>query len=334
MSTDRSSRHASSGSELHKEVERRTHLHWDWDAYRYFVVLARCGVMRRAAEALGVSVPTLSRRIEQLERELGLCLFQRKPHGIVLTQAGLQVLEDCEHISDAFGVLEQRMKGGVTAMMDHVNMSVDSMLARLLLTALPPFLAANAGITVNLTTHSRSCRDMGDADLTFGFVRPERGRSRIRRLSDLTMSMAVSSACGEARRSTLPIWAFSSGIWLGRQQSSTGATVLCVSHLEDVANLVRGGFGAAMLPDYLINSDAGFARFDLPGVESGTRVLPVWMSMLETAARSSAVRSVASICSEAIQSRMPFATTGEYPPAYSSGADGVSVEPGQEGRHA
>ncbi|MFC0577280.1 LysR family transcriptional regulator [Paraburkholderia solisilvae] len=316
------------------DAERRTHLHWDWDAYRYFVVLARCGVMRRAAEELAVSVATLSRRIEQLESALGLCLFQRKPHGIVLTQAGRQILENCEHISDAFEVLEQSMKGGATAVMDHVDVSVDSMLARLLLPALPPFLAANAGITVNLTTCCTNRQDTGDADLTFGFMRPERGRRRIRRLADLTMSMAVPAACREAERSALPIWTFSNGVWLGRQQSSAGATALRISHLEDVASLVRDGFGGAMLPDYLIDSHTDLARFDPPGMAVSTLILPVWMSLDETASRSSAVRSVASICSDMIQSRIPFVSIGEYSSDHLPQAGDAPLEPGQEGRHA
>jgi DNA-binding transcriptional LysR family regulator len=312
------------------EPERRTHLHWDWDAYRYFVVLARCGVMRRAAEELAVSVATLSRRIEQLEGELDLCLFLRKPQGITLTQAGRQVLENCEHISDAFGVLERCMKGGVAAVMDHVNLSVHSMLARLLLPALPPFLAATAGITVNVTTCGADRQDTGDAELTFGFMRPERGRRRIRRIADLRMSMAVSRACQEGERAALPIWTFSNGVWLGRQESSTGATALSISHLEDVANLVGNGFGAAMLPDYLINSQAGLTRFEPPDAAAGTLVLPVWMSVLETASRSSAVRSVASICSDVIQSHMPLASMGESTPDDSSDAGN---NPCPEDRH-
>lgn len=282
---------------------RLGHLQWDWDAYRHFVVLARCGVMRRAAQTLGVSVATLSRRIEQLEGVLGLCLFQRRPHGIELTMAGRQVLANCEHISDAFGLLEQSMKDGGTVM-DHVNLSVDSMLARLLLPALPPFLAAHAGITVHLTTFCANRQETtGEADLTFGFTRPDRGRRRIRRLAELTMSMAVSAARRE--RDELPAWSFRDGIWYGRQISGSGSTELCITHLEDVANLVRNGFGAAMLPDYMIGAPAsGLARLDRAGT-TGEPVLPVWMSLLETASRSSAVRALAAICSEVIQAHLP-----------------------------
>ncbi|WGS48843.1 LysR family transcriptional regulator [Paraburkholderia sp. D15] len=310
-----------------REVARRNHLHWDWDAYRYFVVLARCGVMRRAADELGVSVATLSRRIEQLEGELGLCLFQRKPHGLTLTEAGRQVLENCEHISDAFGVLEKRVTGGDAAVMDHVNLAVDSMLCRLLLHALPPFLADNAGITVNLRSFCTHRQEEDDADLTFGFERPERGRRKIRRLADLTMSMAMSNACRDDARASLPVWVFEAGVWQGRQDSGTGSAELTISHLEDVTHLVRNGFGAAMLPDYMIDQQSSLVRFEPPGAAAGALTLPVWMSIPESASRSNAVRSVASICIEAIQARLPLLSHQPFslsPPLHAGARHGAT----------
>jgi DNA-binding transcriptional LysR family regulator len=189
--------------------------------------------------------------------------------------------------------------------MDHVNLAVDSMLARLLLPALPPFLAANAGITLSVATFCARQRDIGEADLSFGFTRPERGRRRIRRLAELTMSMAASSACREGERSVLPVWSFRDGVWLGRQVSGTGSTELHITHLEDVATLVRDGFGTAMLPDYMIGGYSGLVRFDSSNDEARQSVLPVWMSLLETSSRSSAVRAVAAICCDVIQANLP-----------------------------
>ena len=49
---------------------------------RYFLEIARTGNMSRAAEALHVSQPTLSKQIKELELELGRKLFrpgQRRP---------------------------------------------------------------------------------------------------------------------------------------------------------------------------------------------------------------------------------------------------------------
>jgi LysR family transcriptional regulator, transcription activator of glutamate synthase operon len=69
----------------------------DSDQLRAFVVLARDKRFTVAAKRLGTSQPTLSRRVQQLERELGARLVVRGPGGVVLTGAGTRFLPQAEH---------------------------------------------------------------------------------------------------------------------------------------------------------------------------------------------------------------------------------------------
>ena len=55
----------------------------------YFLAIAREENFTRAAEQLHVTQPTLSRQIAQLEEELGVTLFVRSNHNIVLTEDGM-----------------------------------------------------------------------------------------------------------------------------------------------------------------------------------------------------------------------------------------------------
>ena len=55
----------------------------------YFLMGAREENITRAAQLLHVTQPTLSRQLMQLEEELGVKLFHRSNHSIVLTDAGI-----------------------------------------------------------------------------------------------------------------------------------------------------------------------------------------------------------------------------------------------------
>ncbi|MCK2244185.1 MULTISPECIES: LysR family transcriptional regulator [unclassified Crossiella] len=59
---------------------------------RYAVALAEHQHFGRAAAALGIAQPPLSKQIGDLERELGARLFNRTPHGVFPTAAGTAFL--------------------------------------------------------------------------------------------------------------------------------------------------------------------------------------------------------------------------------------------------
>lgn len=58
------------------------------NALRVFAVAARLGNFQRAAEVLHISHGAVSQRIKQLEADLGVVLFDRKPRGVALTAKG------------------------------------------------------------------------------------------------------------------------------------------------------------------------------------------------------------------------------------------------------
>ncbi len=55
---------------------------------RYVVAASKCGSFRRAGLSLGVEQSAISRRIRDLEDELGASLFNRHSGGVILTHAG------------------------------------------------------------------------------------------------------------------------------------------------------------------------------------------------------------------------------------------------------
>jgi DNA-binding transcriptional LysR family regulator len=64
---------------------------------RSFLYLARAGSMTAAADELGMSQPTMSDHIEQLERGFEERLFVRGPMGVDLTASGAALRQSIEH---------------------------------------------------------------------------------------------------------------------------------------------------------------------------------------------------------------------------------------------
>lgn len=74
---------------------------------RYFLAVAREGTYGRAAQALHVAQPALSRQIRKLELELGVDLFVRHPHGVTLTSAGHDLTERFERVLEEVSAIER-----------------------------------------------------------------------------------------------------------------------------------------------------------------------------------------------------------------------------------
>ena len=76
---------------------------FDWDDLRLLIGIADAGSMTGAASHLGVSQPTLGRRLKALEGRLGASLFDRLPNCLELTAFGSQVrCRNTESYSDRY----------------------------------------------------------------------------------------------------------------------------------------------------------------------------------------------------------------------------------------
>ncbi len=87
---------------------------------RYFMAVAEEMNFTRAAEKLAIAQPPLSRQIKDLEEELGVPLFIRKPHALQLTEEGqvfrqyaARILDLAEHSASEVREIHQGLHGTI-----------------------------------------------------------------------------------------------------------------------------------------------------------------------------------------------------------------------------
>lgn len=87
---------------------------------RYFLTVAREGSITGAADFLHVTQPTLSRQLQDLEKELGKKLFIRSRHSIILTDEGILLRKRAEEIvammdklESEFNSMEETISGDI-----------------------------------------------------------------------------------------------------------------------------------------------------------------------------------------------------------------------------
>ncbi|WP_428956972.1 LysR family transcriptional regulator [Streptomyces sp. cg35] len=64
----------------------------------YFLAIVEHGGFSKAAAALHVAQPSLSQAMANLEADLGVCLFHRMGRGVVLSEAGAELLEPSRRV--------------------------------------------------------------------------------------------------------------------------------------------------------------------------------------------------------------------------------------------
>lgn len=81
------------------QPSRNPRLHFDLTTVQLFIAVADLGSITRGAERLHLAPAAASRRVLELEAQLGVALFERLPHGMALTEAGRALLAHARGIT-------------------------------------------------------------------------------------------------------------------------------------------------------------------------------------------------------------------------------------------
>jgi DNA-binding transcriptional LysR family regulator len=277
------------------------HESMDWDDVRVFLAVARQGSMRAAGRALGLSQPTIARRLAAFEASFaGPSLFDRLPEGLRLSAAGELVVPAAESVEDAALTLERRRAAASPVLSGTVRISTGECAAGFLARCLSqPTLSGSTGATLpsGITLELVEARQTAnlarrEADMALRHEPPDSG--------DFYISKAGTFACAAYRRrgADAAAWVtytdeqahYAPARWVQRQVEATGTPVALrassmLMHLE----AIRAGTGRGVLPCYVGDGHPLLERLTPPIPEIAAEY---WIIVHRDLRRAACVRAV------------------------------------------
>ena len=238
-----------------------------WDELRVFLAVARAGSASAAAQALGLSQPTVSRRMAALAHDLGLELLRKGARGFELTAAGRRLRADAERVERevlsalrALDRLDARPTGAVRLTApEGIGIAV-------IAPRLAAFRREHPGIDLVLAAESPVVNlSRREADLALRFVRPRQRELVMRRLASVPFAPHASLRYlrghpREAGEGLVPgdelvalhesLAGSPEAVWL-RANAPTHRVGVRVQSTLALRYALLAGAGVGLLPDYL-----------------------------------------------------------------------------------
>jgi DNA-binding transcriptional LysR family regulator len=143
--------------DIHKRMKRSELPRLDWDDMQCFLAISRLGTLSAAALDMGVTQPTMGRRLERLHERVGAPLLMRTPTGFVLTVAGEMVLAHVQRMDDEALAVARTLTGGDDRLQGEVRIAtVEAFGAHILIPGLPSLIDRYPGICIEVDVDTRS----------------------------------------------------------------------------------------------------------------------------------------------------------------------------------
>jgi len=263
----------------------------DWSLVQSFLAVADTGSLSAAARILGLSQPTLGRKVREIEAALGAELFRRHAKGLALSEAGEAMLGPAQAMREAAGRLALVAAGEDRGLSGPVRITASVVVSHFLL---PEVLAElrreEPGIEIDLVASDSSENLLfREADIAVRMYRPEQLDVVVRHVADLPMGLYSTTKYldragrPETQDDLLALdWVgFDRNEMILRGMAEAGWSVtrdFFKLRTDDQAaywQLVRAGGGVGIMQQAIGARDPGLERL-MP--ELAMPALPVWLT--------------------------------------------------------
>ena len=253
----------------------------DWDKLRVFHAAAEAGSFTHAAETLRLSQSAISRQVSALEQDVGVALFHRHARGLVLTEQGEMLYQTAHEVLMKLESVRMRLTEAKDRPSGPLRVSTTVGLGSGWLTErVQEFLDLYPEIQLQLILANEELDlTLRQADCAIRLRQPQQPDLIQRKL--FTVHFHLYAAPSYVNKHGKPraiddldshrIVTFGEPVpvhladmnWLetaGRPEGSRRIASLQINNIMSIKVAVERGAGIAMLPDYMVEKDAGLVQ--------------------------------------------------------------------------
>jgi len=276
----------------------------NWDDLRIFLALVRDGTLSGTARRLKITQPTVGRRIERLERDVGAKLFDRLPDGYVPTAAGARLVPMAEDMAASAEALDRTTAALSETIDGTVRVSVHESLSPFIIENLSALHDALPDVEFELfVTHIQVNLSKREADILIRDQLPEASSLTARKLGTATYAVYGATEYIETFPATRTERRYRDCDWIGfdeeharfagyawlRDRLGNRAPVYRTNNGMVLREAVAAGKALGVLPCFAGDTDPSLVRLT-PPLKDVQETL--WMLVHPDMKRRPAIRAV------------------------------------------
>lgn len=286
----------------------------NWNDLKYFLAVAREGQILGASKKLDVSQATLNRRLGNLEHALGKKLFDRSTTGCMLLPAGQVLLRHAERVESEMIQTTSDFRADTQNLSGTVRIGApDGLGVSFLAPRLHLLSEQHPRLQIQLVPMPRVFSlSQREADIAITIGRPKKGRLRVKKLTDYSLSLYASRRYLATRGTPQQLadlskhrlvgyvedLIFSTELEYNKQILRDWRSTIEVSGVIGQFEAVRAGAGIGILHDFMACDERSLIQV-LP--EQANLSRSYWMVWHESLKNSRRVQVVVEFLTNAVQ---------------------------------